>query len=278
MPVTKPASLTLKWWKANYPNSMPANKDLEAAIKAYETRGPSELVVAAKNLMKDPKSDLEKVKKDIGGSMAEFDKLVELLRRSKAMVTKAKHTDLAGVMEELAVAIKKERDVAWKMLEGFFERERERQGGELVTRKWTEKVTKLGKTTEQLKKAHATMSAISSAAAKIGADAAAKAKDKAADLAQEVGRNRFIAKFVTTESDKLDTELADAADALKKNANDAGAKAFLAAAKAAKPLFAAIGKESALLDKELVKTCVAALGDAVGKKLFMAAPEVKIKL
>lgn len=278
MALSKPARLNAKWWKENYPKSMPPNKELDDLIKAFDANPPAATVARIEKMIKnDGKSfDVEGVIKQ---TSSQYDMLRDQLKRTKAMLTKAKHDELAKMIDAIAEQVRKEGAQVGKDCKAAHEALREETKVAPGSTNWGIKAKEIEKTYfAPIIKAHGLITKLDRDARQLAGDAQKEKKEKATEMAVLIGKNRSINQSLQKLLNKLKKAIKEAEQDLKKDPGNLDALSFQADAKAGLHKFAAVVRAGEMFDKELVKLCVAAFGADVGKKLFMAAKVVEVKL
>lgn len=203
MAVKPPSKVSLSWWKKNYPNSMPTNKEVEKHLGVAEA-GPAKL--GAKIIkIAEKETDLKKLGDSIESRLP-YKALLEELKRAKVTVTKEKHTDLVKAIDVLIDLVRKDRVALGELIKPSLERGKPAPNS---NSKAAEKLEAMldGKYSTILKR--------SGAWATRAMGDAAKAAD-APEIAMLIGRNRFVQKYVkdtiaqlkkSVDGAKLDTKI-----------------------------------------------------------------------
>ena len=263
MAIKPPKSVSLSWWTKNTPKSLPKNKVIEEQLKRIEKTPAEKSEARLDQLQQKAGGDFVKLTKLIAEHMPDYNRLLEELKRFKAVVTKQKHDEFIEAIDKLVDLVRKERERGRKNGEKW---QKANLSDERETKRFATQVKRFDNDYRKpLVNAQRMVKALSGKVATL---------DNEDDFSRVIGQSRFLQAAIKTRSKNI-KQFAKQLETYKglEGYTELGARTLATEQEYKKVIEAARS-----LDKAVVRKAMAVLGDEKGKKLFLAAKPVAVSV
>ena len=263
MAIKPPKSVSLSWWTKNTPKSLPKNKAIEEQLKRIEKTPAEKYEARLDQLQQKAGGDLEKFNSLIADHMPDYNRLLEELKRFKAVVTKQKHDEFIEAIDKLVDLVRKERERGRKNGEKW---QKANLSDERETKRFATQVKRFDNDYRKpLVNAQRMVKALSGKVATL---------DNEDDFSRVIGQSRFLQAAIKTRSKNI-KQFAKELENYKglEGYTELGARTL-----ATEQEFKKVIEAARSLDKAVVRKAMAVLGDEKGKKLFLAAKPVAVSV